>query len=115
MEGGSEIAEEARCPRPIAEQTRPRKKMGPVSMLLVSAICEQIELESLVAAPIHRRRSNDGSTRAQQQPLWFIVVIVRVTMSPSCTISLAFAGTFRREGKTYIVQDGNIINFLFNV
>ncbi len=25
------------------------------------------------------------------------------------------AGTFRREGKTYIVQDGDIINFLFNV
>jgi hypothetical protein len=24
-------------------------------------------------------------------------------------------GTFRREGKTYIVQDGDIINFLFNV
>ncbi len=25
------------------------------------------------------------------------------------------AGTFRREGKTYVVQDGDIINFLFNV
>jgi GTP-binding protein YchF len=25
------------------------------------------------------------------------------------------SGTFRREGKTYIVQDGDIINFLFNV
>jgi hypothetical protein len=25
------------------------------------------------------------------------------------------AGTFRREGKTYIVQDGDVINFLFNV
>jgi len=25
------------------------------------------------------------------------------------------AGTFRREGKTYIVQDGDTINFLFNV
>ena len=25
------------------------------------------------------------------------------------------AGTFRREGKTYIVNDGDIINFLFNV
>ncbi len=25
------------------------------------------------------------------------------------------AGTFRREGKTYTVQDGDIINFLFNV
>ncbi len=25
------------------------------------------------------------------------------------------AGTFRREGKTYIVHDGDIINFLFNV
>jgi ribosome-binding ATPase YchF (GTP1/OBG family) len=24
-------------------------------------------------------------------------------------------GTFRREGKTYVVQDGDIINFLFNV
>lgn len=24
-------------------------------------------------------------------------------------------GTFRREGKTYIVQDGDVINFLFNV
>jgi ribosome-binding ATPase YchF (GTP1/OBG family) len=24
-------------------------------------------------------------------------------------------GTFRREGKTYIVRDGDIINFLFNV
>ena len=24
-------------------------------------------------------------------------------------------GTLRREGKTYIVQDGDIINFLFNV
>ncbi|MEZ4498092.1 MAG: DUF933 domain-containing protein, partial [Thermomicrobiales bacterium] len=24
-------------------------------------------------------------------------------------------GTFRREGKTYIVQSGDIINFLFNV
>lgn len=25
------------------------------------------------------------------------------------------AGTFRREGKTYVVQDGDVINFLFNV
>jgi len=25
------------------------------------------------------------------------------------------AGTFRREGKTYLVQDGDIINYLFNV
>ncbi|MDQ3540630.1 MAG: DUF933 domain-containing protein, partial [Chloroflexota bacterium] len=25
------------------------------------------------------------------------------------------AGEFRREGKTYIVQNGDIINFLFNV
>ncbi len=24
-------------------------------------------------------------------------------------------GTFRREGKTYIVEDGDVINFLFNV
>jgi GTP-binding protein YchF len=24
-------------------------------------------------------------------------------------------GTFRREGKTYVVQDGDVINFLFNV
>jgi ribosome-binding ATPase YchF (GTP1/OBG family) len=24
-------------------------------------------------------------------------------------------GTYRREGKTYVVQDGDIINFLFNV
>ncbi len=24
-------------------------------------------------------------------------------------------GTFRREGKTYVIQDGDIINFLFNV
>jgi ribosome-binding ATPase YchF (GTP1/OBG family) len=24
-------------------------------------------------------------------------------------------GTFRREGKTYIVHDGDIVNFLFNV
>jgi GTP-binding protein YchF len=25
------------------------------------------------------------------------------------------AGTFRREGKTYVVQDGDVINFLFNI
>ncbi len=24
-------------------------------------------------------------------------------------------GAFRREGKTYVVQDGDVINFLFNV
>jgi ribosome-binding ATPase YchF (GTP1/OBG family) len=24
-------------------------------------------------------------------------------------------GTFRREGRSYVVRDGDIINFLFNV
>ncbi len=31
------------------------------------------------------------------------------------TVEAKKAGTFRREGKTYVVQDGDTINFLFNV